>query len=48
MAYAQMLLRDRERLAECRARTLISPLGSGALAGTATRSTGNTWPNSLT
>ncbi|HIV29426.1 MAG TPA: argininosuccinate lyase [Candidatus Pullichristensenella excrementipullorum] len=34
MAYAQMLLRDRERLAECRARTLISPLGSGALAGT--------------
>ena len=34
MAYAQMLLRDRERLAECRARTLVSPLGSGALAGT--------------
>ena len=34
MAYAQMLLRDRERLAECRVRTLISPLGSGALAGT--------------
>ena len=33
MAYAQMLLRDRERLAECRARTLVSPLGSGALAG---------------
>ena len=26
MAYAQMLLRDRERLAECRARTLVSPL----------------------
>ncbi|HIS02692.1 MAG TPA: argininosuccinate lyase [Candidatus Pullichristensenella avicola] len=34
MAYAQMLLRDRERLAQCRARTLTSPLGAGALAGT--------------
>ena len=34
MAYAQMLLRDRERLAQCRARTMVSPLGAGALAGT--------------
>ena len=33
MAYAQMLLRDRERLAQCRERTMISPLGAGALAG---------------
>jgi len=34
MAYAQMLLRDIERLEECRARTEVMPLGSGALAGT--------------
>ena len=34
MAYAQMLLRDIERLADCKKRTLILPLGSGALAGT--------------
>ncbi len=34
MAYAQMLLRDIERLADCKRRTLVLPLGSGALAGT--------------
>lgn len=34
MAYAQMLLRDVERLNDCRKRTAISPLGSAALAGT--------------
>ena len=34
MAYAQMLLRDTDRLEDCRRRTLVSPLGSGALAGT--------------
>ncbi len=34
MAYAQMLLRDIERLTDCKRRTLVLPLGSGALAGT--------------
>ena len=34
MAYVQMLLRDRERLQQTRERTRLSPLGSGALAGT--------------
>ncbi len=34
MAYACMLLRDLERLEQCRERTEVSPLGSGALAGT--------------
>ena len=34
MAYAQMLLRDMSRLQDCRSRTMVSPLGSGALAGT--------------
>ena len=34
MAYAAMLLRDRERLSDCKKRTAVSPLGSGALAGT--------------
>ena len=34
MAYAQMLLRDIDRLRDCRRRTLVLPLGSGALAGT--------------
>ena len=34
MAYAQMLLRDIGRLADCKQRTMILPLGSGALAGT--------------
>ena len=34
MAYAQMLLRDIDRLKDCRERTLVSPLGCGALAGT--------------
>jgi len=33
MAYAQMFLRDRERLFDCKRRTLTMPLGSGALAG---------------
>ncbi len=33
-AYAQMLLRDLDRLADCRRRMNVSPLGSCALAGT--------------
>ena len=34
LAWAEMLRRDRGRLADCRARMNICPLGSGALAGT--------------
>ncbi len=34
MAYAMMLLRDRERLSDCRRRINISPIGCCALAGT--------------
>ncbi len=34
MAYVQMFGRDRERLADCRKRLNVMPLGSGALAGT--------------
>src|SRR5574340_892579 len=34
LAYAEMLGRDRERFAEVRRRAAVSPLGSGALAGT--------------
>ena len=34
MAYAMMLLRDLDRLADCKKRTLISPIGCCALAGT--------------
>lgn len=34
MAYACMLLRDVDRLFDCRRRMNVSPLGSGALAGT--------------
>ena len=34
MAYAQMLLRDIDRLMDCQKRTMVSPLGCGALAGT--------------
>ena len=34
LAYFEMLKRDRERLADCRSRVNIMPLGSGALAGT--------------
>jgi argininosuccinate lyase len=33
LAYAHMLLRDMERLEECRARLNLCPLGSGAVAG---------------
>ncbi len=33
LSYAWMLQRDRERLADCRKRTAVLPLGSGALAG---------------
>ena len=33
LAYVEMFQRDRDRLADCRARTNISPLGSGAVAG---------------
>ncbi|NNM29657.1 MAG: argininosuccinate lyase [Akkermansiaceae bacterium] len=33
LAYIEMLERDQERLAECRARLNVCPLGSGALAG---------------
>ncbi|MFP4168786.1 MAG: argininosuccinate lyase [Desulfonatronovibrionaceae bacterium] len=34
LAYCQMLRRDFERASECRKRTLVSPLGAAALAGT--------------
>ncbi len=34
MAYVEMLGRDDERLADCRRRVNVSPLGSGAVAGT--------------
>ncbi len=34
LAYAEMLLRDRDRLSDCKKRMAVSPLGSGALAGT--------------
>jgi argininosuccinate lyase len=37
LAYVEMLGRDRERFAEVRRRAAISPLGSGALAGTTLR-----------
>ena len=33
LAYAEMFLRDAERLADCRRRVNILPLGSGAIAG---------------
>ena len=33
LAYAQMFLRDAERLADCRVRVNVLPLGSGAVAG---------------
>jgi argininosuccinate lyase len=33
LAYVEMFLRDAERLADCRERTNVSPLGSGAIAG---------------
>ena len=34
LAYASMLLRDKDRLADCRRRMNLSPIGSCALAGT--------------
>ena len=34
MAYASMLMRDLDRLSDCKKRMVVSPLGSGALAGT--------------
>lgn len=34
MAYASMLMRDLDRLSDCKERMAVSPLGSGALAGT--------------
>ncbi len=34
MAYYEMLKRDSERLSDCKKRTNVMPLGSGALAGT--------------
>jgi len=33
LAYAEMLFRDADRLADCRRRVNVSPLGSGAVAG---------------
>ena len=33
LAYGEMLLRDRDRFLDCRGRTNVLPLGSGALAG---------------
>ncbi|MSR18064.1 MAG: argininosuccinate lyase [Phycisphaerales bacterium] len=35
LAYVEMLARDADRLSDCARRTNVSPLGSGALAGTA-------------
>lgn len=35
LAYVEMLGRDQERMADCARRAAVSPLGSGALAGTA-------------
>jgi argininosuccinate lyase len=37
LAHVEMLSRDRERLSEVRRRAAVSPLGSGALAGTTLR-----------
>lgn len=34
MAYASMLMRDLDRISDCKKRMAVSPLGSGALAGT--------------
>ncbi len=34
LAYVEMFLRDADRLADCRTRLNLSPLGSGAVAGT--------------
>ena len=34
MSYAAMLMRDLDRLSDCKKRMAVSPLGSGALAGT--------------
>ena len=34
MAYASMLMRDIDRIGDCKKRMAVSPLGSGALAGT--------------
>jgi argininosuccinate lyase len=33
LAYVEMLQRDQDRLADCRRRTAVSPLGGGAVAG---------------
>ncbi|HUK49135.1 MAG TPA: argininosuccinate lyase [Terriglobales bacterium] len=33
LAYVEMLLRDRDRIADCRKRTNLCPLGSGAVTG---------------
>jgi argininosuccinate lyase len=37
LAYAEMLLRDRDRLTDCRKRTNLCPLGSAAVAGSTLR-----------
>jgi argininosuccinate lyase len=37
LAYVEMLLRDRERFADCRRRADVLPLGAGALAGSGFR-----------
>ncbi len=34
LAYVEMFLRDLDRLADCRKRLNVCPLGSGAVAGT--------------
>ena len=34
LAYVEMFLRDADRLADCRQRLNVGPLGSGAIAGT--------------
>ena len=47
LAYCQMFRRDEERLADCRRRTDVMPLGFGGLAGTTFPWTGSTWLRQL-
>ena len=44
LAYVEKLERDRGRLADCRKRLNVLPLGAAALAGTSCRSTATTSP----
>ena len=44
LAYVEMLERDRSRLADCRRRLNVSPLGAAALAGTSLPIDRDSWP----